>query len=60
MMEWNATTASKVPDPGEVTLGHAIVAPLDQLPVGVVQRAVTPPSTIMHAPMQEADSSEAR
>jgi hypothetical protein len=44
----------------QVALGHAVVAFFDDPFVRLAQRAVTPPSTIMHAPMQEADSSEAR
>jgi hypothetical protein len=46
---------------GEILLGYAIVPRLDGALVGVVvQRAVTPPSTTMHAPIVDADSSEAR
>jgi hypothetical protein len=45
---------------GEVLLGDAVVTPLDGAAVLLAHRAVTPPSTTMHAPITEADSSEAR
>ena len=45
---------------GQKLFGHTIVAHFYRLFVRFPQRAVTPPSTTMHAPMQEADSSAAR